>query len=394
MLRARQLISGVAVDSEIGDVQEHRARLGVGDDVGMTLGAVDEFGCDGHGLFERAGEADAVDQGVDFLAGNDLGFTQGEAFEQGPLGRSLGEACGVDHHRERDGTLTEIVASGLAELLGAFAQIEHIVDDLKCHAEVRAVLAQGLDIGLRSATEDGAHLSSARKESCGLSEDALVVVRARLVETVGVKHLVKLAIADVAEGTGEDGDDAGIHGGGCEHGRLGEEIVTEQDHGSCAELRVEGRFATAEGCPVDGVVVNERSGVEQFDARRSGDDGILVTAETASGEEEDERTKALAAGADQIEDETRDDRVVDPGDSLDAILDQLQVGAQHGKDILCGHVHLLPIHRASLRPNFAQLRPFMRHKDYGCAPGRASTRNRGEKVAVLHSKQAANGRRA
>ena len=49
--------------------------------------------------------------------------------------------------------------AGLPSWLGAFAQVEHVVDDLERHADVGAVSAQGLNARFGSVPDDRAHFS-------------------------------------------------------------------------------------------------------------------------------------------------------------------------------------------------------------------------------------------
>ena len=131
--------------------------------------------------------------------------------------------------------MTQIVAGRFAEILGAAGEIEHVVDDLKRHADVRAEGAERLDVLCGRVAEDGAHLGGAGEERRGLAEDARFVLLARLVQAMGVEHLAQLTVADVAERRGEDGDDADAPGGGGQHRGLGEEVVADQDDGAGAQ---------------------------------------------------------------------------------------------------------------------------------------------------------------
>ncbi|MFM9108692.1 MAG: hypothetical protein ACKOWF_18550 [Chloroflexota bacterium] len=81
--------------------------------------------------------------------------------------------------------------------------------------------------------------------------------------------------------------------------------------------------------------------------------------------QEHERAEALAAGADEIEDEVGHHRVVDPGDALHTILDSTQIGPEREEHVLCGNGHLVPTHRARRRPDFAPFCPCVGPRKYG-----------------------------
>ena len=99
--------------------------------------------------------------------------------------------------------------------------------------------------------------------------------------------------------------------------------------------RVERRHAAAKRGAIDGVVVDQRRRMQELDARRRRDQGVLVgiVGVGSAGEQEHDRAQALAAGADDVADERRCHRIVDLRDVGNAIVDPLQIGAHHVEQV-------------------------------------------------------------
>jgi hypothetical protein len=203
----------------------------------------------------------------------------------------------------------------LAQLFRAADKVEDVIDDLEGGAEVAAELAQRLNLVFGRLAEHRAHLRRAGEKRGRLSIDAALVFVARLVEPLRVEHLHQLTVAKITERGCEDRDRAGIVGRGRQHRRLGEKVVADQDDGARAELGIERRFSPPQRRFVDGIVVDQRCGMKELDARGSRDDRleVLSVSEAAGGEEQEEWAQPLAAGLDNIAQERRNDRVVDLG---------------------------------------------------------------------------------
>src|SRR6478735_3485367 len=205
-----------AADGEVGDLGEQVAALRVGDDLDLALRL---FGEDASGFdrfFDGRRGANRVDDVVDGGAIFDLAPDDGV---EGALRVAAGhEIASVDHHGERDGSLAQVVAGGFADAVRFLSDIEYVVNDLEGHADIAAILADGLNVVFGRIADDGAHFGGSGKERRRFSIDALFVIGAVLLGSMRVHHFAELAIADIAKRSCEDGNDAGAASRGGEYG--------------------------------------------------------------------------------------------------------------------------------------------------------------------------------
>jgi hypothetical protein len=85
--------------------------------------------------------------------------------------------------------------------------------------------------------------------------------------------------------------------------------------------------------------MDKRRCVQEFDAGASSDEGLEVAVVASAGEEQDERTKSLATGVDETEDEIGDCRKIDVRGRHEPVFDQMEICLHCGKDVARPDAH-------------------------------------------------------
>ena len=214
--------------------------------------------------------------------------------------------------RQREFALAQVSAEGLAYGLLGTDEVEHVIDDLKRHAQVNAELVQGgaAEAGGRFFAQDCAELAACPAEAGGLAANDFEVGAFVQVEVVAIGQLQQLAFAD---GVGRQRDEPGCRCGSDDRAEvigMADEIVAEHD-GCLVALKLVDRHTTATDASfVEDVIVDERRHVHHLD---DGGDGALVVVDrdaiSAGGhaaDNDEHRPKHLAAIAFDVSDQRID----------------------------------------------------------------------------------------
>src|SRR5438093_3014663 len=264
-----------------------------------------------------------------------LGVERGaleEALDPGRLRR--GRPLEHGDERQRALPLPEVGADGLAETVLVGDEVERVVGDLEGDPDVQTVPREGVDLGGGEATEQPADAAARGDERGGLLRDDPHVVRLGRDAAA-----LELELEDFRLGHRDRRARKGLHHGAIvvphEHReRLRVQVVTDEDGGVVAPLRVRRRPAAPQRRLVDDIVVNERRRVKQLDDAREAHAPRAAVAGQARAQQQKYRAKAFAPGARDVA-----AHLLDQGDgraqlSTDLRLDKLQVGADQTCDAL------------------------------------------------------------
>ena len=142
--------------------------------------------------------------------------------------------------------LDQVVAGRLAELRLRGGQVEHVVDDLEDHAEGVAEAGQRLDVGPVEPAHERADAGRGREQRRRLAADRLQVLGLGPGRAVGPAQLADLAVAEPADGVGQQRGDLRAQRGRDLRGP-GQQEVTREDGLQVSPLGVDGLHARG-GC--------------------------------------------------------------------------------------------------------------------------------------------------
>ncbi len=148
-----------ALDLRVGESADGLARL-VGELDRARIGGVDRAMAIQDG--DDVGGRDAVEAAI-----AEHGFNRAALRRSAVLQRV--------QHGHRGFAFAQIAGDRLAQHLFRGGEVEHVVNNLKCHAEVAAVVGQPLLVGFAGAGENSAQLHADGKQAGGLAVDELEV---------------------------------------------------------------------------------------------------------------------------------------------------------------------------------------------------------------------------
>src|SRR5438093_3649623 len=266
----------------------------------------------------------------------DLVRVEGGALEETRDPRRLDRRHPLEHgdERQRPLPLPEVGADRLAKAILIRDEIERVVRDLEGDTDVEAVPREGVEVVGGEPAEQPADATACGDERGGLLRDDPDVVRLRR-DTAALE----LELEDFRLGHRDRRARQGLHHGAIvvphEHReRLRVQVVTDEDGGVVAPLRVRRRPSAAQRRLVDDIGVNERRRVKQLDDAREAHAPRAAVAGQARAQQQKYRAKAFAPGARDVA-----AHLLDQGDgraqlSTDLRLDKLQVGADQTCDAL------------------------------------------------------------
>ena len=161
-------------------------------------------------------------------------------------------------------------------------------------------LSQRLALGGGAVGHDGADLGGRGEQLRGLGADDVEIVFFAGVDVVGGHQLQDLALGDHRRGLGQDRQHVERRVGDHQLERAREQEVAHQDRRLVAPKRVGRRGAAAQTALVDHVVVQQRRGMDQLDARGEPDMAFALVTAHPRGGEGDHRAEPLAAGGDDV----------------------------------------------------------------------------------------------
>jgi hypothetical protein len=160
---------------------------------------------------------------------------------------------------------------------------------------------------------------------------------------MGEEHFAELTVANIRKRRREYADDSRAICGRREYRRLGEEEIAEEDDGTGRENAVERRTPPPHIGSIDGVVVNQRSGMEKLDPRTSGYQVFLIIPVGATGKEQNQGSQPLPARTDQTEDEIGHTWIIYSHGFFKPRLHQRQFRSHGGEDVARPDINHRPL---------------------------------------------------
>ena len=219
----------------------------------------------------------------------------GYGCEQPVDGVVIGVSLDQHYRRQRQHSLQQVVAHGLADFAGVALDVQQVVDDLEGHAHVVPVPPQRLHVVLRRTAEDGPGFGGGAEQRRRLAIDALVVQPAGLRGVKGGEELDQLPAGEFHDRLRETADDANHSGIADEGGGSGEQVVSQQHRHVVAVHLVDGGLASAQAGVVHRVVVDQGSQVEQLHRRRHDERQLALVLVELCRQQGQRRPNSLAA---------------------------------------------------------------------------------------------------
>src|SRR6516162_5915296 len=164
--------STVAIDHEVGDQRKGFSFLRRREDRQRRLRRPRILVRSGQGVFDALVIDDVAPDLVDLVR------VEGMALEEAPHALGLCGGRSGEHGDQRQGALAlpQVGADGLAETILIGDEVERVVRDLERHADVQAVLGEGIDLRGREAAQERAYPAARRHERRGpLGDDPQIV---------------------------------------------------------------------------------------------------------------------------------------------------------------------------------------------------------------------------
>ena len=208
--------------------------------------------------------------------------------------------------RQRVHALAQIVARGLAEFLVGSHQVEHVIDDLECHAVREAEAGETFQrpgVSARDQPADAAR-SGVQLRSLALDgQQVLVLGAAAVIDQLQLTHL---PLAQPPDGGGQQRGHVGPQRR-CELRRLGQQEIARQDRLEVPPAMVDGLDAASCLGIVHDVVVIQRAQVHQLHGHAAAHHLVgdcwgrgALGIERQRRSDDKRRTQALAACRDQM----------------------------------------------------------------------------------------------
>src|SRR5579864_1407030 len=167
-------------------------------------------------------------------------------------------------HRHRRLALAQIAGDGLTQHVFGRGQIEHIIDNLKRHAQVVSVAAQSRFLLGGSAAQNCSQSHTYRKQASSLAEDEIEVLVERD-EVAQLFHLQQFALDHLLCEFDQGVENAEVSLLHSDLEGLHVKPVAGQHALRISPLRIGGGTAAASLRLIDNVVVNQRRGVNDLD---------------------------------------------------------------------------------------------------------------------------------
>jgi hypothetical protein len=224
------------------------------------------------------------------------------------------------------------VARGLAQLLVGGHHVEDVVHHLEGEAVAAAELGERVDLGPGRLRHQAADATGGGEQRGGLALDRRLVVTKSAVDLVGELQLPHLALAQPADGGGQQPGHLGPQRRR-QLGRPGQQEVARQDGPQVAPAGVDALDPVAGGRLVDDVVVVQRPHVDQLAGHAPGDHVVGDRGRTGPRgrcQGGQHRPQPLAPGPHQMRGHLRHGRVVGLDRRRQALLDPLTQGGHAG----------------------------------------------------------------
>ena len=197
----------------------------------------------------------------------------------------------------------EVLADGLAEVVGRSAQVEDVIGQLKGDTRPRREASEGVEIGLRGAGQQGAADRCEDEQRRRLAEGNALEGGDVEVDPPSAFELFDLAEDEVVEGGGGEQVERTEADSADEGQGAHEKEVTGDDADGIAPGTSGSGPAPAHDGVVDDVVVQEGCGMEHLDGGGDGEGmrgGGRVVDGPSRGDEDDGGAEAFAAGGDEV----------------------------------------------------------------------------------------------
>ena len=247
--------------------------------------------------------AQRIDLGVEqrrILTRGDAGDTRVDPLTQRlRLGITVCGAATEEEEGHGDNPGSQIGARTLPGGLSLRRQVDHVVDQLECHADPLTVVGDGVGELRRCVREHHAHARGGRDQRARLVGEHLQVVLHRIVPGLRADRLVQLAEAQSLKGACLEQDRLLPHARDERRG-AGEEQIAGKDRHRVRPHRLGGRDATAKAGVIHDVVVVERGKVGDLDGLRGAAHQVVRAVAELAREERQHRSDPLASRLRQV----------------------------------------------------------------------------------------------
>src|SRR5579864_116212 len=202
-------------------------------------------------------------------------------------------------HRHRRLALAQIAGDGLTQHVFGRGQIEHIIDNLKRHAQVVSVAAQSRFLLGGSAAQNCSQSHTYRKQASSLAEDEIEVLVERY-EVAQLFHLQQFALDHLLGKFDEGVENSEVSLLHRDLEGLHVKPVAGQHALRISPLRIGGRTSTPGLGLVNNVVMYQRRRMDNLDNGTQPDCTLALIVEQFRRKQQQRRSDSLAAASTQV----------------------------------------------------------------------------------------------